>query len=104
MKSDSEPASDEFLREGLEHVIPALRALKAFVDEIGKRIRTELDSWAVRLKDLGVFDLHDSLPYFHPEITKIDGAEAISVGVINTKSLGFICTSITRKSRRANST
>jgi hypothetical protein len=30
MKHDLEQPSEEFLREGLEHVIPALRALKIF--------------------------------------------------------------------------
>jgi hypothetical protein len=79
MKHNSEIPSDEFLRDGLEHVIPALRALKVFIDQVADRVRLGLDSWAPRLKDLGLFDLHNSQPYFDPEISKTHPEQSISV-------------------------
>ena len=89
MKHNSEIPSDEFLRDGLEHVIPALRALKVFIDQVADRVRLGLDSWAPRLKDLGLFDLHNSQPYFDPEISKTHPEQSISVGVMNTRNVAF---------------
>jgi len=89
MKHDSEAPSEEFLREGLDHVIPALRALKVFIDQVADRLRLGLESWAPKLKDLGLFDLHNSQPYFDPEIPKARPEQSISVGVINTLNVAF---------------
>jgi hypothetical protein len=89
MKDNSERPSEEFLREGLEHVIPALRALKVFIDQVADRLRLGLDSWAPRLKDLGLFDLHNSQPYFYPEIPKAHPEQSISVGLKNTQNVAF---------------
>jgi hypothetical protein len=89
MKHNPEIPSEEFLSEGLVHVIPALRALKVFIDQVADRIRLGLDSWAPRLKHLGLFDLHNSQPYFYPEIPKNHPEQSISVGVMNTQSVAF---------------
>jgi hypothetical protein len=89
MKHNSEEPSEQFLREGLEHVIPALRALRVFIDQVADRFRLGLDSWAPKLKDLGLFDLHNSQPYFEPEISKTHPEQSINVGVMNTKNVAF---------------
>jgi len=89
MKHNSDKPSEEFLREGLEHVIPALRALQVFIDQVADRIRLGLDSWAPKLKDLGLFDLHSSQPHFYPEIPKAHPEQIISVGVKNTQNVAF---------------
>ena len=53
------------------------------------RLRLGLDSWAPRLKDLGLFDLHNSQPYFDPEIQKTHPDLSISIGVMNTRNAAF---------------
>lgn len=42
MTPSLEKQTDEFLREGIEHVVPALRALRVFVDEVADGVRLAL--------------------------------------------------------------
>jgi hypothetical protein len=89
MKNSPKVPSEDFLREGLEHVLPGLRALKVFIDEIADRVRLGLGSWAPKLKDIGLLDLHNSQSYFYPEIPQTHPEQSFSVGLMDTQNVGF---------------
>jgi hypothetical protein len=79
--------SERFLKDGLAHYLPAVRALNAFIAEIASRIRDVLEKHDHELEELGIASSRSKLD-FEPQLGKAPLTH-ISVGLKNTHRSGF---------------
>jgi hypothetical protein len=84
----SDAEADRFLREGLPHFVPAVRALSSFVHEIEGRIRKVLKPYDHELSALGLASSISKLS-FSPNLGGELPEQVIEIGVKNPDRAGF---------------
>ena len=80
--------AEEFLRSGFKSFIPAVQALRAFIDQIAEKIRIVLRPYDDQLKGIGVASSQSKLSFW-PDMGKVFTGKVLGVSLKNPERSAF---------------